>query len=265
MNPHSKLVFIHLVPLNEEALKILRLPANEGVLGYTPDKHQPALALDIDGRHRDPLVVATIGRDRTHNVILPPSRLYARNQCSFFHNRSSGELLIEDHSTSRNTYIEYLEEGLEKFQLSGLLRRRVVKCPATIRLTFHEACFSLEVFLDPLVSDLKNYILNKPTPRDLEPSILALTLPPTIKHTRTAGPKEHIPDQCICHFPIREIGRGLCGIVSETINVFTGDHMAVKTIVVKKDLGEKGIKDAAKSQIENLKKLDHVSGPPSSC
>lgn len=262
----SKSVFLHLVPLNEEALEILRLPANERVLGYTPDKHELALALDIDGRHRDPLVVATIGRDRTHNVVLPPFQHYARNQCSFFHNRPFGELLIEDHSGARSTSIDYLEEGLEKFRLGGPLRRRVVRYPAITRLILHNACFSLEVVLNQFVSDLKNYILNIPIPPDLEPSILPLSLPPTNKHTRTAAPKEHVPNQGICHFRIREIGRGLSGIVSETVNVVTGDHMAVKTICVReKDLDEKVIKDAAKSQIDNLEKLDHVSELTSSC
>jgi FHA domain len=104
-----------------------------------------ALALDIDGRHRDAMIVATIGRAITNNVVLPPSRNYSRHQCTFFHNRSSGELLIEDRSSSGNTSIEYSDEGLIKFEFSGHLRRRVLRPLATIRLNFYTASFNLHI------------------------------------------------------------------------------------------------------------------------
>jgi hypothetical protein len=113
----------------------------------------------------------------------------------------------------------------------------------------------------PLLDHVKNFILSKPIARDLEPSFLALSLPATIKHTRVKTPIEHAhPDQSICHYRTRELGRGLWGIVSETINVVTGDHIAVKTICAKQeDLDEKTIKEAVKSQIKSLKEVAHVS------
>jgi hypothetical protein len=48
--------------------------------------------------------------------------------------------------------------------------------------------------------------------------------------------------------------------VSETLNVITGDHLAVKTTrFTNKDLDEKTIKEAVSSQIQMLAKLSHVS------
>jgi hypothetical protein len=259
------LEYIYLVPLNENALDVLNLPANKGLFGYEPNSHQPALALDLDGRQRDPAIVATIGRALTHNLILPPSRHYSRHQCSFFHNRSSRELLIEDHSSSGNTCIEYSDEALSKFEFGGPLRRRVLRTTGTIRLSFYTASFSLHVNSHHhLLNDVKTLLLNKPVAKDLEPSFLPLSLPATIKHTRVRTPQEHAhQDQAICHYRTRELGRGLFGIVFETINVVTGDHLAVKTICVKQeDLDEKTIKETVKSQIKNLQEIAHVSQSP---
>lgn len=259
------LKYIGLVPNNEEAWEICRLPQNHRHIIYDANSSQPmALGLDIDGRHKDSAIVATIGRHSSHNIVLPfsneTSSRYSRNQCTFFHNRANGELLVEDDSKTYTTHLEYEDPALSMFQFDGHPRRRMVKYPAKLYIWFSKAKFQLLINTDPDVSTTKRALMRLPVSNSNAPTnLLVPELPKTRRQTRVSTPLIHAEQPKIIWNGVCELGRGQTGVVWSALNLLNGDHLAVKVIKTRRDdIDEKTLKEAVKAQIQTLQQLNHV-------
>lgn len=247
-------------------------PINEEVIRFTNDSHNASFKkLDVNG---DPCLqigdghtsksrgnLVSFGRDRsTSDLYLGSSRSYSGTHCYIYIHPVSGEFVLQDKSDSKTT-LEVAGDHEKRYTLQGDPRRRVlprdrdtrIRCwNAIFKIWWHNPRFPLEQ--------------QRVCP---ESSIVARTTfekqsaPPPVHETRVLPPKLLDGVQLlekIDHQVRRHLGSGGFGQVSLTVNLHSGNLLAVKQISVPPE-NEKQAKEEAKKEALLISKPSHVSTP----
>jgi len=260
----------YLAPASDLASQIINHDRN---CSYkVPFQGQFVLRAGMERSSKKPGCLLTFGRDEGQGDIYLPTRSWSKLHCYFFLNPLTLRLILRDVSTTRDTHVSHWKKtpkDSKKYQLQGTPKQRVL-------LPEH----------DDIVIDIgkARFSLIWPVPKTLEgqrasenakivfaqkvmPAVLDWTdlddrvLPKKAYETRS----EHTPSLAsqnkkhpkITHEQSRPLGKGSFGSVYETVDLYNGDVMAVKTVT--HPPGNNNVKYAWKQEVETLSALVHVS------
>lgn len=201
-------IFFFLAPRNLLADQIVANTANAS-FRYDVAHGVGYLRIGIDHDPKVPGQLISFGHDPfVSDIILP--RGFPGRQCCFMVNAGTGEMLLRDDTEDHSTYIDV--PGGPDFDLpdSGLRQRVLSTSCRTPSVQMGDALFKL------LWGDTKrafNAASTKP--------ILMQSFP--LRNSRGFGE--------IVHSRIRELGRGATSTVWLTLDLTTGNHLAVKLML----------------------------------
>lgn len=232
--------FFYLVPEDEIASQIISIPVN-APFKYTRRDGKKVFRIGADHTPKTPGQLISFGSDPACCDILMPQGSPPK-QCHFFLNPRTGELLLRDDTEDGATWLTHSNPA--KFSLpEGRQRQRVV--PTTEE---HAAVAMQSAKFDLVWSEPKR--------------AFAIAKANFIVRQISTGKQERIY-QCgqIVHSRIRELGQGATAKVFLTIDLNTGDHLAVKTFLRQVGRTERdinNIKHFARLEIKTMSKLSHV-------
>jgi hypothetical protein len=234
-------VFFFLVPQDQAADDILTIGLNARFRNTDPEDGSLSLRVGLDHQPRQPGQLISFGRDRSRCDVVLPAGFSAR-QCHFFIHPRTGEVILRDDSINSSTSLLHLNESLTtRCALpDSQPRQRVV--PHTMQ----EICIRMHnaVFMVFWCDKVRAFEATKTMPRFRAPLTVVLADP--------------LENGQIVHQHIHGLGQGATAEVFKTLNLKTGDHLAVKIFKHAPD-NEEAIKRVVRIEVELISQLSHVS------
>jgi hypothetical protein len=213
----------------------------------------------------------SFGRDPARNDLILPDRIFSKNHCHLYFNRSSSALILRDTSSTKSTQVKYLELDDDSiYRLQGDPRQRVLLPTHQIVMQIGPAQFRIiwrvpkEPAARQALEQAKAVFARKQVVPELDLTFLDLqSLPSTAYELRShytpsvASQYQKLPK--IVHEKRSLLGSGTFGTVHETVDLDTGNLWAVKTSNRGVDDGR--YKKLLKREVEILAQLSHVSLP----
>lgn len=233
-------VFFYLAPRNQLANEIARLPVN-APFTHTFPNHTVYLKVGTDHVPKHPGRLISIGSNRSNcDIILPQG--YPSRQCCFLVNPRTGEMLLRDDTEDQSTRL--VVAGGAKYELPRTQpRQRVILGGETgASIQMRGAVFNFQW-------SEKNRAFGVAKTRSLVAQPTPLRSFDRVRE--------------IEHRRIRELGRGATSTVWLTIDLGTGDHLAVKVFQLHSREGEveADIKRQVMEEVRLLSGLSHVRPP----
>jgi hypothetical protein len=253
------MIYFYLLPINEEAIQVASNPLNEPFKVLTAEGE---LGLQIGDCHepKNPRNLITFGKDlNTCDVCLGKSKHIFKTHCYIYVHPLSGEFILQDISGSKSTILEVIGEE-EKYKLQGDPRRRVLPKGKASVIAFLNAIFEIKWRSFELYPG-KRFL--SPESSFIRSTVERISLPPPSYNTRVQRPKTRLGVQIlkrIDHDPRRSLGEGGFGAVKLTVDLDSGRLLAVKQLKVDPKR-EKEEKEKAKSEVQIISTLEHVSSP----
>jgi hypothetical protein len=253
------MAFFWLLPRSEEACRIAEDPLNSGFQGHSPTG-KLALRVPLAHTSKRPGGLICFGRDpNVCDIILGSSKYYSKVHCYFYINIESGELVLQDESSTHTTDLVVEED--DRYALQGKPRRRVIPDSMTPIIGIHQAVFELVGYDKVLdAQEAKEHVarqLNYLSRTSIEKRSL---LPPA-HNTRVSTPDLPKTVQLVTkvvHQPRKAMGGGAYGTVRLTVDLDSGNLLAVKQFRIEPS-EEKPRKEQARKEVMILAKLEHVS------
>jgi hypothetical protein len=233
-------VFFFLTPEDEEARQIVSSPSNAFFKHKAPNR-TTGLRIGVDHVPKTPGQLLTFGTDPSACDILLPQG-FPRTQCHFFIHPHTGELLLRDDTADRSTILT-TRHG-QDFELPNMeLRQRVL-----------------------LLEEATQYIRMQQTVRfrliwgQSTAAIYAAKTNPRIMPERALETDQAriYENGKIVHRVIKAVGERHVAAIYLTLDLNTGDHLAVKVWDRKSEDVETDAKTYAKQEVELFSKLSHV-------
>ncbi len=213
----------------------------------------------------------SFGRDPASNDLILPNRIFSKNQCHFYFNRSSSALILRDTSSTKSTQVRYLDLDNDSiYRLQGDPRQRVLLTTHQIVMQIGPAQFRIiwrvpkEPSARQALEQAKAVFAQKQVAPELDLTFLDLqSLPSTAYELRShytpsvASQYQKLPK--IVHEKLNLLGSGTFGTVHKTVDLNTGNLLAVKTS--KHGIDDSKYKKSLKREVEILAQLSHVSLP----
>lgn len=234
-------VFFYLAPEGEIATRILSDPVNASFKHPQPDGVD-IFRIGVDHSPRTSGQLVTFGTDRSCcDIILPPG--FPLKQCHFFINPRTGELLLRDDSADETTLLTHSNLPFFSLPSSTQPRQRVVPTAEhRARVTMQRARFHL-IWGSPKIA----------FPAAWTKSLIS----PNI----TSRDQRILQNGQLVHSRMRELGQGATAKVYLTLDLNTGDHIAVKTFSREQGKSEhrgNTVKRLARMEVRVMSKLSHV-------
>lgn len=236
-------VFLYLDPQNQAAVQIVTLPVNARFKHTRPDKTAwLRIGIDHDPKNLGQLI--SFGCDSTCcDIILRPG--FAQRQCHLFIHPRTGELLLRDDTTDHSTEIFGSNDPLEhKFRLPDTQpRQRVLLAVAeNVRIKMKDALFKVN-----WSERLRAFNAAKMMPMITQ----------SVAHSFTRA--DHVESGRIVHRRVSKLGKGATATVFLTLNLKTGDQIAVKIFNKFKTIAEEmESKKYVKREVDLMSRLSHV-------
>lgn len=235
----------YLVPLGQPATNIVSLPIN------APFKHNASngrvwLRVGLEHTPKKSGQLISFGSDRSRcDINLPEG---CPMQCHFFIHPRTRELLLRDDSSNSSTILfASAEPAASRFSLPDAQPRQRVVLGAiqNARIRMHNALFTLGW-----------------GPSRCSALEAARTMPRfTPSGALSSNPVDLLEGGRIVHSRMAQLGQGSSAKVFLTLNLKTGDHLAVKIFVFRRGMESKG-KEVVRKEVDMMKELSHVSYLP---
>jgi FHA domain len=254
------MTYFLLMPSNQEALRIASDPINMPfkTLGQGRESGLQ-IGSGYTSKCRGSLV--SFGRDaHLCDIHLGNSKYYGNKHCKIYIHPVSGEFVLQDLSSTKTTFLDVDEDTKGKYALQGDPRRRVIPKQRTVRLVIKTATFEL------LWQNLGTQLQRRPTSKltsFVRTSVERESVPPPIYGTRVQQPP--LPEgvqrlEKIDHEPRKDIGSGAFGDVKLTVDLDSGNLLAVKQFTIPAE-SEKKEKEKVKGEVLMISKHTHASYP----
>lgn len=232
--------FLYLRPRGSPALNLMRDEANARFM-HTDTKGFVSLRIGVDHIPKIPGQLITFGHDVARcDIVLPPG--CSQMQCHFFINPSSGELLLRDDSPDRSTYLGGAKG--RKLDLQNVEPRQMV-----VLQTEKGGYIMLPSGVQFIIA------WDQPKEAFLAAKTKSNILPITEHISSSTGVYE---TRGLVHRQIRRLGRGSTATVYLTVDLYTGDHLAVKTFHFESKAQEEMVKSEVKRELSLLSMVSHV-------
>jgi FHA domain len=253
---------LDLIPRNEEALRIVTDPVNGPFLRLT-GAGDVVISLPLDNISKTKGNLVTFGRDPSVcDVYLGSSKYYAKTHCFIYVHPVSGEFVLQDVSSSQSVGLGVESGDDRRFHLQGAPRRRVLATSRCTIFGIRQAAFQLSWC--GRQSDVQQAKMRHVAQRDhlTRTSVERESVLPPQPGTRVQPPAAHGVQllRKIDHQPRGDLGSGSYGKVKLTVDLDSGDLLAVKQFPIRPEL-EKQQKEKVKHEVLLLSKLSHVSSP----
>ena len=247
----SSVVYFYLEPENQAARAIVTSSPNEWLRESRPDgsavlrvgfNHEPKIRGQLISFGSHPLL---------NDVILP--RSHPRQQCHFRIHPSTEELLLRDDTENKSTVLSVA--GGSNYQLpNNGPRQRVLTIHLNVRIKMQAAHFRL--WWGPMTSqpDAVKRAINDCRIRQSLGQASAPTHPLASSPSVRRGP--------LIHHRLHELGRGASAIVYHTIDLTTGDYLAVKTWQLTAAVDKVWFTEVVKKEMQITSQLSHVRDHP---
>ena len=241
---HDEPVFFYLLPQNEQAAQVVSLSSNAPFKHINSDDGSEWLRVGIRHIPKNPGRLVSFGCDRCCcDIILPEG--FPRWQCHFFINPLTAELLLRDDTVDGTTVLTASNDPADpRFDLPDAHPRQrvVVQDIRNARIRMQNALFMLgwSGTINSAMDAAKTMSRFAPSP----------AFRSSLADLRERGQ--------IVHRRIRKLGRGGAAKVYLTLNLKTGDHLAVKIFRFDPTVEMAG-KIEVKREVDLLKRLSHVS------
>ncbi|KAI9791199.1 MAG: hypothetical protein M1816_004191 [Peltula sp. TS41687] len=222
----EELIWFWLFPANVAAQKVVNDRSNHSCVQRDPaDWSRAAIRVGFANEPKDPTRLLSFGRDSERNDVILAGPQFDKDQCHFFVNEESGELLLRD-TSPRNTTKLLADVEREKFQLGGVLRQCVVRAAGNLRLVINEAVFRFHWSNHQHADGSQAFFAAKTG--FAARSKLAIT-------STALGPVRQMDQAMVTELPMvpddnTRLGAGSYGKVSLVVDVRTGNHVAVKIV-----------------------------------
>lgn len=244
----SSVVYFYLIPENEAAREIVSMSANDWFRESRPGG-KDVFRVAFDHEPKNPGQLISLGSySRLCDIVLPES--YARRQCHFWIHPGTGELLLVDDTDEKTTKVDVTGGSKYRLPKTGL-RQRVISIHPTVLLRMQAAHFRLWWCPTTLQSETARTAFNNHQSR---PSFAQAALPAS----PGAYPPSVRPGSLLQHHNLRELGRGSSAVVYLTVDLATGDYLAVKTWRHAIDRRRAGFRAAVGREIQVSMELAHV-------
>jgi hypothetical protein len=235
----SSAIYFYLEPEDEAARDIVSRSTNEWFTESRPDG-TTVLRIGFHHELKTPGQLISFGSNpRLSDVILPQG--YPRRQCHFWMHPTTGELLLQDDTEDKSTILNVA--GGSKYHLPDTgPRQRVLTTHLSMLIIMQSARFRLS--WGPMINNYKMRL-------SLAQSFASALLCPTPSQpSARRGP--------LVHHVLHELGRGTSAIVYQTIDLTTGDHLAVKTWQHAANINEQWFSEIVKKEMQITSELSHV-------
>lgn len=241
MSSNSR-TFFYLAPRDQPAIQIVSSEDNARFKWRTPGG-EVVLRIGVDHTPKVPGHLVSLGSDRSRcDIVLPPS--FPSRQCHIFINPQTGYLLLRDDTPDHATILKVPDN--QKFSLPRSQPRQKVLFGRhrTAFIAMQKiAHFELLRLAEP--SQVIKAAARKK----------ALFLPSAAPGS---AQRRVLENERIVHQRIRELGSGEYGDVFETLDLGTGDILAVKTFSFTFRQEEIDVKKQGRQEVNVLSNLKHV-------
>ena len=257
----ERMASLDLIPRNEESLRIVQDRVNEPFMRLT-GAGDVVLRVPLDNISKTKGNLITFGRDQTVcDIYLGSSKYYARTHCYIYIHPVSEEYVLQDVSSSQSVGIGVEGGEHARFCMQGTPRRRVLATSRCTVIGIKQAAFQLSWCGGPIEVQRAKMRLAKQRGDLSRTSVERESLPPPQHNTRVRYPIHGVQLLTkIVHEPRGDLGNGAYGRVKLTVDLDSGDLLAVKQFPVRPEL-EKQQKEKVKVEVLLLSKLVHVSAP----
>lgn len=236
-------VFFYLLPQNQAAVSIVSLPSNASFKHSEPRDGSVWLRVGIDHIPKSPGRLVSFGCDHSCCDILLPEG-YPQKQCHFYIHPRTFEILLRDDTADYSTILISSNTPTEtRFSLpDGQPRQRVVlEAVKNAHIRMRKALF----------------MIGWAGTRDVafEAARATSKFSPSVALGSRAA--DIFENGRIVHRRISRLGTGSYGKVFLTVNLKTGDHLAVKVFEFAPEVEREG-KDLVRQEVELIKELSHV-------
>lgn len=254
---------LDLIPRNEESLRIVQDRVNESFMRLT-SAGDVVLRLPLDNISKTKGNLITFGRDQTIcDIYLGSSKYYARTHCYIYIHPISGEFVLQDVSSSQSVGIGVEGGDDGRYFMQGVPRRRVLATSKCTVIGIRQAAFQLSWCGGPIEVQQAKMRHAKQRGVLTRTSVERESLPPPQHNTRVRQPLHGISLLTrIVHEPKGDLGNGTYGKVKLTVDLDSGNLLAVKQFPIRPEL-EKQQKEHVKVEVLLLSKLSHVRLPNS--
>ena len=233
--------FFYLAPEGEIATRILSDPVN-ALFKHAHRDGREVFRIGDDHSPKTSGQLITFGSDRSCcDIILPEG--FPPKQCHFFINPRTGELLLRDDTEDETTWLSH--SNFPSFSLPSSMQPRQRVVPTAehrVQVAMQRANFHL-VWGNPK--------------RAFQAAWTKSLIPQNI----ASRDQRILQSGRIVHSRMRELGQGATAKVYLTLDLNTGDHLAVKTFL--REPGESEhqvniVKHLARMEVRVMSKLSHV-------
>jgi hypothetical protein len=234
--------FLYLAPRDQSAIQIVSSEDN-ALFRWKNKDGELVLRIGVDHTPKVPGHLVSLGSDRSWcDIVLPPA--FPSRQCHIFINPQTGYLLLRDDTPDHATTLKV--PGNQKFSLPRSQPRQKVlfghgrTASIAMQKTAH---FELLRWAEPsqvikAAARKKALFLQSAAPGSAQRRVLE--------------------NERIVHEYIRALGSGGYGDVFETLDLGTGDILAVKTFRFTSRQEEIDVKKQGKQEVNVLSNLKHV-------
>lgn len=249
-----------LLPRTKEALAIACDPRHQPYFHTSPTGRR-GLQISLKHKSKKPgNCLVSFGRDpRLCDIVLGTSKYYSHVHCYIHINKTSGELVLYD--SSRDGSTELKMEDDEGYDLQGAPRRRVIPAGIDGLFGIKSIRFLIKKKDDPSgTQDTRERIANsRPSDYLSHTTIVRSSCLPHEHNTRIQPPRPKPgvqPLTKIVHRPRKFMGQGAFGSVSLTVDLDSGNLLAVKRMWIGQEY-ERKWKQQAKHEVLMLADLEH--------
>ena len=237
-------VFFYLLPQNQAAARIVSLPSNASFKHSDPSDGSAWLRVGIDHIPKSSGRLVSFGRDHSCCDILLPEG-YPQKQCHFYIHPGTFEVLLRDDTVDYSTILISSNTPAEtRFSLpDGQPRQRVVL----------EAIRNAHIRMQKAL-----FMVGWSGTRRMAFEAARATSKFLLSGAVGSPAADLLENGRIVHRRIRRLGSGSYGKVFLTVNLKTGDHLAVKVFEFKPEVEREG-KDLVRQEVDLIKELSHVS------
>ena len=189
------------------------------------------LRIGFDQPSKIPGRLVSFGRLPQFNDVILLESCYAKTQCYFAFHNATRELLLHDVSTRRTTILDDRTDGKhwDRVPRQGIVPLHRIEM--TLKLVRAE--FILKLAMKNIRQQGLAFVTqNPPSPTfaDTRPILEAFSCLTTRYETRVHTPFPCVQNNEIIYEDIRYLGQGSFGFVIEVVDIYSGDHYAVKVL-----------------------------------